>query len=64
MKFVELFVIVAVLCFGAAGWWYAGSFLTDIIDAGFSGIAEMGQEALQGMLNAAGDAVAIPLDLG
>ena len=62
MKFVELFVIVAVLSFGAAGWWYAGSYLTEISGAGFSGMAEMGQKANQRVLNAEGDPRGIPWD--
>lgn len=61
MKVVNVFVIVSVLCFGAAGWWYAGSYMSEIIEGGFSGLAQMGEEAIQGMFNAAGEAVALPL---
>lgn len=61
MKVVNVFVVLTVLCLGAAGWWYAGSHVSDLVEGGFSGLVQMGEGALQGLLDGAGEAVSLPL---
>lgn len=64
MKVLNVFLVVSILGFGTAGWWYAGSHMSELTDLGLSGLGQMIGEAFQGMLNAAGDAVALPLEIG
>ena len=58
MKVVELFVILAILGLGSAGWWYAGPYLAELTDLGFSGVAQMTQEIVQGLYIEAKEVVA------
>ena len=58
MKVVELFVIVTILCLGSAGWWYAGTYLSELTDLGFSGVVQMTQEVVQGLYIEAREVVA------
>ncbi len=55
MKFLEVFVIVSLLFFGAAGWWYAGGFVPDLSEISLSGLNRMTEEVIQGLMSSAQD---------
>ena len=46
-KAMELFLVLLLLCLGAYGWWYAGTYYAANIDGVFSGDADKVALALQ-----------------
>ena len=53
MKFVNAFVVLAILCLGAAGWWYAGSHFSELREVNISEVGGMTEAVFQELLKEA-----------